>query len=99
MISNCCNVVGSASFEDVPLPFFLKVIEWAESFRNVLGFFLVKLHFNFVFLDSDDSTRTRPKLLSKRLFREHYFLVQLEGDGDFCRDVFFVFDDLFFDGL
>ena len=73
-----CDVFGSAGFEDVPLPFFLKVIKWVKFFWNGLGFFLAKLRFNFVFLDSDDCTWTRSKLLSKIFFREHDFLVQLE---------------------
>ena len=55
MFPNCRDVIGSAGFEEVPLPLFLKFVERAKSFWRVLGFFLAELHFNFIFLDSDDS--------------------------------------------
>ena len=40
---DCRDAVGAVVFEDVPLPFFLKVIEGAEPFWNV--FFVTKLNF------------------------------------------------------
>ena len=54
-------------FQYVPLPFFLKVSEGAESVRVVLGLlFGAKLNFDFVLLDADDFSRSRPELLAKR---------------------------------
>ena len=63
-----CDVVGSTGFEDLPIPFFLKVSEWAKSYWDILGFLFAKLHFNFVSLDSYENARTRPKLLAKQFF-------------------------------
>ena len=55
MLMICCNVAGSVGFEDVPLPLFLKFVERAEPFWSILGLFIAELHFNLIFLDSDDS--------------------------------------------
>ena len=49
-------------FQDIPLPFFLKVSEGAESVRVVLSLlFVAKLNFYLVLLDSDDFSRSRPE--------------------------------------
>ena len=98
MMLDCRNGGGNDIFEDVPLPFFLKISEGEEPFGDVLSLlFVAKLNFDFVLFDSDEFSRSRPELLPKGFFRQHDVLVQKECFSEFFCFGFFVIQNFYFD--